>query len=441
VARRLAVLVVAGAAALAASPVASAACTRYASARGSDSAAGTASAPFRTVGRLLSVLPDGGVGCLVAGGWFHERVIFDRTATLTSVGGRATIAGVVIVRRDVPNVTVSNLAIRGEGGGRAALIVRADGARIAGDDVSGPGFRNRNTACILLDGVRGAVVDGNRVHNCTLANRRDLYAPGIFAASSLRSQISNNIVYHTLGDGIALAPNAQRTTVTHNIVDGNVSGIYIGGDGRTASSHNVVTANIVSNSGRYNVHAAWSGRAGTGNVVSGNCFWHGYGGNIEGGALAVSRNVVADPRYRNRPSDYSLEGGACAAMRPSIVSARVPALPRFTVSYRLRALPSRVQVVSLSLNGLTAGASLSARCAHGCGAHWTGSASGSSLPLPLLQGRWLPVGAIVEVRATKSGYAGAYARIVVTGLPNGVRIDHACLAPGGFAPVSCSGYA
>src|SRR5207253_4485346 len=101
------------------------ACTRYASARGRDSAAGTASAPFRTVGRLLSVLPDGGVGCLVAGGWFHERVIFDRPVTLTSVGGRATIAGVVILRRDVPKVTLSKLAIRGEGGGRAAVIVRA----------------------------------------------------------------------------------------------------------------------------------------------------------------------------------------------------------------------------------------------------------------------------------------------------------------------------
>src|SRR5207253_3563884 len=142
------------------------------------------------------------------------------------------------------------LAIRGGGAGPAALVVRADGAHILGNDVSGGGSRDRNTACILVDGARSVVVDGNIVHTCTIATRHDLYAPGIFVASALRARISNNVVFHTLGDGIALAPNAQRTIVTHNIVDGGQSGIYIGGNRRTASNYNVVTRNIVSNSGR-----------------------------------------------------------------------------------------------------------------------------------------------------------------------------------------------
>jgi hypothetical protein len=421
---RLVVAFLAAAAALLLAPPASAACTRWASAHGSDGNVGTAARPFRTVHRLLARLPNGGTGCLAGSSTFREHVTIRRPATLQSGSGRARIVGGIVVARDVPRVIVRNLIVVGSGGGRAVIEVRADGARIAGNDVSGTGFVNRNVACILLDGPRAAIVDGNRIHNCTKATHRNLYAPGISVASALRARITHNLIYHANGDGIALAPNAQRTRVQRNLVDGNVSGIYIGGNRRTASSHNVVTRNIVSNSGRWNVHSAWAGVVGRGNIVASNCIWNGFGGDFAGGGFAKVGNIFASPRIKDRPRDFTLLGGPCVSMHPRIVPIRAAVLPRFTVRYRLRALPARVQVVSLTLTGLRGGSALSVRCTSRCGARWSGRASGSTLALPVLHGSWLPRGAVVEVRESRAGTIGHLARIVVVGLPAGVRIEH-----------------
>jgi hypothetical protein len=436
-ARRVVLVLAFGAVTLAAAPGASAACTRWASSHGRDRGGGTATAPFRTVQRLVAALPRGGTGCLTAGSVFHERVWLIRPATLRSAGGRATIVGNVTIARDASDVVVRGLRIQGSRG-RATIDVRGDRARIVGNDVSGTGFRDRSTPCVILDAVHRVVIDGNRIHNCTLASRRDLYAPGILVVSAVRTRITNNLVFHVVGDGIALGPDAQRSRVERNIVDGNVSGVYLGGNGRTASSYNVVAHNILSNSGRWNVHSAWTGRIGTGNVVASNCLWNGFGGNTEGTGLLLRGNVVADPRFRDRPRSYAMAWGPCLAMRPSIVAAHVPALQQFRVAYRLRALPRRVQLVQLTLTGVTPGASVSLRCRSGCAASWHGTARSSSLVLPVLRGAWLARGAVLEVRARRYGFVGSYARLVVTGLPNGVHVEHACLAPAGTIPVPCS---
>ena len=301
--------------ALGAAPDASA-CNRWASSSGSDRATGTAAAPFRSVTRLLRAVPNGGTGCLRRGSWFRERVTIRRPVTLRSVGGRANLVGQITIARHVPNVRLSGLAVRGSGPGQAAILVRGDRARIIGNDISGPGYRNRNTPCILLDGPRDVLIEANRIHNCARVSRRNLYAPGILVSSALRTQILHNVVYHTLGDGIALAPNAQRTRVARNIVDGNTSGIYIGGGPRTASSYNVVTRNVISNSGRWNVHSAWSGPTGKGNVVASNCLWNGFGGTTSGGGFRLVGNINASPRFRNRPHDFGMGTGPCLVDAP-----------------------------------------------------------------------------------------------------------------------------
>jgi hypothetical protein len=292
---------VVAAAALAAAPVGSA-CTRWASAHGSDRAGGTASHPYRTVHRLLEALPAGGIGCLARGSSFPERVWIVGRATLTAPQGGATIVGGVVVGRDANRVVVSRLQIRGSGRGRAVVDVRGSGAKIAGNDISGPGFLNQTTACVLLDGVRGVIVDGNRVHNCTRAADRNLYAPGIFVRSALRARIVNNVVFHTLGDGIALSPNAQRTRVSRNLLDGNVSGIYLGGDDRTASSYNVITRNIISNSGRWSIHSGWGKRQPGGNVVASNCVWNGFAGTFAGASRAPATSSRGRATATGRPT-------------------------------------------------------------------------------------------------------------------------------------------
>src|ERR1700710_582036 len=51
------------------------ACTRLASSAGSDSAAGTPSAPWRTASKLLASLKPGDVGCLAAGQTFGSPAV------------------------------------------------------------------------------------------------------------------------------------------------------------------------------------------------------------------------------------------------------------------------------------------------------------------------------------------------------------------------------
>jgi hypothetical protein len=90
----------------------------------------------------------------------------------------------------------------------------------------------------------------------------------------------------------------------------------------------------------------------------------------------------------------------------------------------LRALPSRVQVVSLTFTGLAAGASLDLHCRHGCtvSEHLVADPNGTATSAALL-GRWLPRGAVLLATERRGG-STATATITVTGLPRGVRIAH-----------------
>src|SRR5213594_1008815 len=108
-ARRLPALAAASTLALAALGTGTAAaddptCTRVAAPGGSDSAAGTEAAPYRTAQRLVDSLSAGDVGCLRAG-TYHEDVTFNRggsgeTARVTIrsyAGERATVSGRVYI--------------------------------------------------------------------------------------------------------------------------------------------------------------------------------------------------------------------------------------------------------------------------------------------------------------------------------------------------------
>ena len=310
--------------------------------------------------------------------------------------------------------------------GQAAILVRGDRARIVGNDISGPGYRNRNTPCILLDGPRDVRIEADRKHPQLRPGvaPQPVRPPGSSSPRRWRTRIVHNVVYHTLGDGIAPAPNAQRTRVARNIVDGNTSGIYIGGGRRTASSYNVVTRNVISNSGHWNVHSAWSGPTGKGNVVASNCLWNGFGGTAAGrGFRLVGGEHQRQPTLPEQASRLRHAHRAVPLDAPADRPDRPTVLPAFRVGYRLRALPNRVQVVRLTLTGLTRGTRISLRCTSRCGTRWTGRAA-STLALPVLRGVWLGRGATVEVRATRGGWIGHLARVVVTGLPRGVTIAH-----------------
>jgi parallel beta-helix repeat protein len=421
------------------------ACTRWVSDRGSDGNGGSAEAPFRNVQTLVDSLSPGEVGCLAAGSIFAERVRIGQPAIQlrSAPGRRATIRGGIRVFAGADNVVLSSLVLQGaDVGERAIVVIESNGVRLVRNDISGPFLLNQSAPCVLLDGAIGTVLDGNAVHACTRVTRRAIYSAGIVAMNASATTIRSNFVFRAAGDGIVLAPNAQGSILQNNVIDGNVGGIFLGGSSRG----NRIVDNVISFSGRYNVHASFAPNVAPEpeNVVGGNCLWRGAVANLAGagpGFRAVA-NLVASPRYLNRPASHAMRPGPCYLKRPlSLRGGRFAVLPRFLVRYRLRALPGRVQVVRLELVGLASGVQVDLRCVRRCGTEERLSVSRGRAASSRLRGLWLKRGAVIEVRARKSWWIGHYARITVTGLPNGVRIEHACLPLSGSAkPVSCGRY-
>ena len=396
---------------------AAATCNHYASTTGNDHGPGTASQPYRSANRLVHSLPDGGTGCL--SGVFTERVVITHPVNLR---GPATIVGGVTITSSAPGTSVTNFTIRGYGAGRAVVVVRADRVRIANNRISGRGYLNRNTACVLLSGSRDPVIDSNRIETCSRATVRNLSAPGVFVGSAFSARVSNNLIVHTTGYGIVLGPNAQRTRVVHNLVDGNSGSLLITGNAKTSSSHNTVVNNIFSNAGGNNVKATWGGIVGRGNVVVANCVWRGFGGNFDAPGVNLEGNIVTSPRYVDRPSDYTVQAPPCLAKRPAIVAAHLMPLPPFRVTFRVKALPKRVRILQLGLSGLISGTGVQAHCVAGCKGSWIAKAHGATAAMSSFEGRWLPVGAVIDVRETLAGHTEASARIRVSGPPNGLTI-------------------
>jgi parallel beta-helix repeat protein len=440
-----------------------AACTRWASERGNDRHSGSAEAPYRTLRQLVRSIGSGQIGCLVAGSTFQERLVVNKAGVTIRTQGspRALVVGGVLVIRGADSVRLEQLRIAGNRPRDPAIVeVRANGFQLVRSEVSGPYLLNRNTSCVLLESAAWTLLEGNQIHNCTRATTRRLYSPGIFVANADHTTIRHNFVYHTSGDAIVLAPAAMRSVVRNNLIDGNVSGVYLGG----SSAENRVTSNIISYSGRFSVHGTPSGG---GNFVARNCLWRGFQGNIRGTGYLTTGNLIVSPRYVDRPQTYRVRRGPCFGKRPyprgvtasprprpvarkaappvrkaparPVRRARPRMLPRFLVQYRLLALPDKVRVVNLGLIRLAPGSRVELRCVRGCGAveRRTATASGT-VRTTHLRGRWLNRGALIEVRASRPGWVGHSVRVGIAGLPSGVRISHACTAPGSTSRVPCA---
>ncbi len=238
----------------------------------------------------------------------------------TAPGGKpAKLVGRLYLARQADHVTVRGLRLDGRNRSRqASPTVNATGAVFANNFVT-----NRHTGiCFLLGNAgygraRGAVIRQNRIHDCgklPATNRQH----GIYVAHARNTLIHGNLIYDNADRGIQLYPDADRTTVTGNVIDGNGQGIIFSGDGGDHSDHNAVIGNVITNSRiRFNVEAHWQGRVGSGNVVRRNCLWaprKSRRGNPGGSGIESPRvgfrardNVVAKPRYVSRSAgDYRL---------------------------------------------------------------------------------------------------------------------------------------
>ena len=307
-------------------------CDRVASTLGSDSYAGTVTYPYATVAKLLSSLRADQTGCLRAGVYEQDvEVVRGGTAgapiTLTSYPGeRAILLGRLVIAETANWVVIEQLDLDGRNEARLpSPTVNGDNVTFRGNDVT-----NRHTGiCFLLGSdewgrARGTVIERNRIHNCGHLPPTN-HDHGIYVEVSEGARITDNWIYDNADRGIQLFPDAQRTYVARNVIDGNGQGVLFSRD----SSNNVVEQNVISNPVvRYNLETF--ALEGDGNIARRNCVWStrhwgNSGIQLEIGVPVVD-NVVTEPSFANREAkDFRLlSAGACVNVSRSTLTAGDP---------------------------------------------------------------------------------------------------------------------
>ena len=327
--RCLALFVSCSAVALIAAPAASAAgCDRVASPAGSDTAAGSAAAPFRSAQKLVDSLTAGQTGCLRAG-TYTQNVKVSRGGSASAPvvlrswpTEKATLVGRLWIAKGANYVTVEHLYLDGRNtNNQSSPTVNAAHTTFRHNDVT----NQHTTICFSLgassvgnDPIWGratdTLIERNRIHDCGRLPATNQHH-GIYVEASDRVVIRDNWIYDNADRGIQLFPDAQSTSITNNVIDSNGQGINIGGDGGFASKNNMIENNLITNSTiRGNVETWWS----TGNpvgsaLVKRSCVKGGVrdssngGIDMSGGGLTLQENLASDPMYVSRAGrNYNL---------------------------------------------------------------------------------------------------------------------------------------
>jgi parallel beta helix pectate lyase-like protein len=303
-------------------------CDRMAAPWGSDSASGAPRDPFRTPGRVATSLRPGWNGCLRGGTYVQPEVLVQRRkVTLRSAPGeRATWRGRIVLagRRD----KLIGLNLDGSAGPRCrsgttcstlpSPTITAAEVVVSDNDIANP----RAGICVHPRRWRSGapdrfVIQRNRIHDCGRRppTNRD---HGIYVADGELGLVRDNVVYANADRGIQLYPQASRTRILRNTVDGNGSGVIFS----ERSAGNLVRDNVFTHAlVRWNAESyRLSGR---GNRFEDNCVRPGNPDsdyNANGGVrlpalVAQSGNVEAGTEpYRDRAKgDFRLvPGGPCA---------------------------------------------------------------------------------------------------------------------------------
>jgi hypothetical protein len=234
-----------------------------------------------------------------------------RVTIMTAPGGaRAVLSNGIETTQASRYLTLSNLTLKATDDGRdlpGTVILRGFSTALTHSEV-GPGtLREAGRSCVVLDHAGSAVIDGNVLHECNGVSPGQ-YGAGVLAATSAGARIVNNVIFgNPGGDGLAFSPNAQVSVARRNLIVDNLGGVYFGGGAKTASRGNIVEANVITRSGRFDVHSAFTpnGPVGRGNVVRRNCIWSpgavtaaGTGFTMSGNRKLNARVVTINGRYR-----------------------------------------------------------------------------------------------------------------------------------------------
>ena len=75
------------------------------------------------------------------------------------------------------------------------------------------------------------VIEGNRIHDCGELPAAN-HDHGIYVGNAAGRSIRDNWIYDNADRGIQLYPDADRTAITGNVIDGNGQGVIFGGERR-----------------------------------------------------------------------------------------------------------------------------------------------------------------------------------------------------------------
>jgi nitrous oxidase accessory protein NosD len=308
-------------------------CTKVASPSGSDAAAGTLAAPYRTVQKLIDSLQPGQTGCLRSGLYDTQTSLTIRTPqiTLTNYGSEAaTVKGKLWITNQGNDVTVEGLKLDGRPG-VVSPNVNADRVVLRDNEIT----NNNTEICVHLGNpeygrAEDTVIEGNEIHHCgELPSNNQEH--GIYLNSAEGTIIRDNYIHHNADFAIHLYPDADHTLVTGNVIDSNGEGIIFSGEhtsqGYVTSDNNVVRNNVITNSQiRQNVESYYpdGAAAGTGNVVTDNCIKGAPGWYAEDGSGVQSPQkgfeerdtLIHEPEYADPDDgDYSFpKGDPCTAV-------------------------------------------------------------------------------------------------------------------------------
>jgi parallel beta-helix repeat protein len=303
-------------------------CDLVAAPNGSDSGPGTLGAPFQTAQKLVTSLQPGQTGCLRAG-TYTESVTFrhggtaSAPVTLTSYPGEsATVVGRIYVAEGADYTTITGLNLDGVNAARQqSPMIDANHVTFSYDDVT----NDHTSICFGIGSATwgwstGTLITHSRIHDCGVLPATN-YQHGFYIGGATDTTIEWNLIYANADRGIQLYPEADYTTIDHNIIDDNGEGIIISGTDGVASSYTNVYDNVVSDSNqRDDVQSWWpaGNPVGVGNTVHDNCVWGGRQGTIDtsGGGFTAQDNLDVNPQFANAAThDYQMSAASpCLAL-------------------------------------------------------------------------------------------------------------------------------
>ncbi len=207
-------------------------CNRIAAPYGSDAARGTLRRPFRTVQRLVNALRPGQIGCLLAGTYVGDVRIGKggaRGARITLAaypGQNAKIVGRLAIMRGADYLTVRHLSLDGVNAERLpSPMIDGNHDTFSHDDVTD----DHTGICFEIGSptwgwATGTLITHSRVHDCGQMTRGDNYQHGFYIEAATDTRIAWSLIYDNAARGIQLYPDAQYTTIDHNIIDDNGEG-------------------------------------------------------------------------------------------------------------------------------------------------------------------------------------------------------------------------